>query len=914
MNQTVHLPDLGPYRPIKLLGEGGMASVYLAMHPHSNKKAAVKLLHEEVARNEEAVNRFLNVARALKGEHNPHIAEVLGSKRLAPDKVILVMEYVQGQDLGQVLVQQGGRFQPARVLDIAIQITDGLRAAHERGVLHLDLKPENVFVLSDGDLENKKEKNTIKILDFGVALLSSSFRGGAPPPSLGDQILGTPEYWSPEQASGGPVDPRSDMYSLGVLMYELLAGETPFRSHSVSDVIAHHMRTQVPPLPRFEGEPPIPAEIEEVVLKCLAKDPPDRFATAAELLLELRKITERLEQKKYRSSIPNGEPETFEVESNGMADGKKGRTTGDSYIGKLLDGKYRLQSLLGEGGMGKVYLAEHILLGRRVAVKMLRREYSTNKAAVQRFFQEARAVNRIAHPHIIEVTDFVQDKENDNYYIMEFLDGQSLDRLLMRQKKLSADKLISIALQVCSALASAHRAGIVHRDLKPENIFIVKRDEIDDYVKLLDFGVAKLLDRQGESIQTTRAGAILGTPEYMSPEQAASKPVDQRTDIYALGIIMYEMATGKPPFKSKGIAELLVMHLSVPPAPPSEIEDPGYPVDPGLEQVIMKCLEKEPQNRFQSMEELADALRHVRDYLPTRTGQRKSNKRDTEPTKSTSIIKRPVTFGLAALALIALVAGFFLVKGNLPATALVSETKDLPTTNNPQSPGMNVPTLNEKTRAEDAKDVAGRSTKMQEGEEKPEHDNMHGIEAVPGKTNLDSRSEKRATAQVLPKQKSLFKSSTQKTKTGRSIHKSRTGKTASIPRQRKKIIRKKHSSRVKLTFSSTPKGALVFWSKSKKPLGRTPFSSTLAYSPRKMSFTFKLAGHATVEKKVPLRSNGQIHVVLKQLKSDNTGKKKKAKPSSKKNIKKSKSTKPSGKKKKNMKKKAKGRKTTADPF
>jgi serine/threonine protein kinase len=274
-------------------------------------------------------------------------------------------------------------------------------------------------------------------------------------------------------------------------------------------------------------------------------------------------------------------------------------------------GAYRLLSLLGEGGMGRVYLAEHVKLGRRVALKMLRSEFANNPNAVRRFFDEARAVNQIRHDNIIEVTDFVEGVGGgESYFIMELLVGTDLAQLQINGP-LPMRRVLHVARQVCSALAAAHDAGIVHRDLKPENVFIVNRGGDTDFVKLLDFGVAKLTDPLHSVQGQTQAGAILGTPEYMSPEQAGGTAVDHRTDIYAFGVILYELVAGRRPFNGQSFGEYVIAHLSVAPTPPSQLTSTTQPVPEALEALILQCLAKPPAARPQTMKAVGERLQAI---------------------------------------------------------------------------------------------------------------------------------------------------------------------------------------------------------------------------------------------------------------------------------------------------------------
>jgi serine/threonine protein kinase len=311
-------------------------------------------------------------------------------------------------------------------------------------------------------------------------------------------------------------------------------------------------------------------------------------------------------------------------------------------------GAYRLLSLLGEGGMGRVYLAEHVKLGRRVALKMLRSEFANNPNAVRRFFDEARAVNQIRHDNIIEVTDFVEGVGGgESYFIMELLVGTDLAQLQL-SGPLGVRRVLHIARQMCSALAAAHDAGIVHRDLKPENVFIVNRGGDSEYVKILDFGVAKLTDPLHMVQGQTQAGAILGTPEYMSPEQAGGTAVDHRTDIYAFGVILYELVAGRRPFNGQSFGEYVIAHLSVAPTPPSQLTSTVQPIPEALETLILQCLSKPPAARPQTMKAVGERLQAIEANL--------DSEKPAVIRRRSERTLRPWALGVLAVVLLAAVA------------------------------------------------------------------------------------------------------------------------------------------------------------------------------------------------------------------------------------------------------------------
>ncbi|HET9449627.1 MAG TPA: serine/threonine-protein kinase, partial [Aggregicoccus sp.] len=274
-------------------------------------------------------------------------------------------------------------------------------------------------------------------------------------------------------------------------------------------------------------------------------------------------------------------------------------------VGQVL-GSYRLEALLGEGSMGQVFQARHVRLDRQVALKVLRPNHTRDNGFVQRFFREAQAVNRISHEHIVEIFDFVEDREAGCVYcVMELLRGESLASLL-EQGPLSLERIQRIGVQVCAALEAAHQVGVVHRDIKPDNLFISQRPGKPDFVKVLDFGVAKLLSTP--DVRGTLDGTIIGTPAYMSPEQAAGLPVDARADIYAVGTLLYELLSGAPPFSGQSFGQLVVQVITQPPPPLPERLASGEPLPPALSRLVMRCLAKEPEQRPSRLAEVSSGL------------------------------------------------------------------------------------------------------------------------------------------------------------------------------------------------------------------------------------------------------------------------------------------------------------------
>nr|QKW93824.1 serine/threonine protein kinase [Vitiosangium cumulatum] len=338
--------------------------------------------------------------------------------------------------------------------------------------------------------------------------------------------------------------------------------------------------------------------------------------------------------------------------------------------GDLL-GSYQLERLLGEGSMGQVFQARHVRLGRQVALKVLRSVYAHDSGFVQRFFQEARAVNQINHEHIVEIFDFVEDSPNGHVYcVMELLRGQSLS-VLMKEEQLTMMRIRRILVQVCAALGAAHQLGVVHRDVKPDNLFVTHRSGQADFVKVLDFGVAKLLTPEATS--GTLDGTIIGTPTYMSPEQAASLPVDHRADIYAVGTVLYELLRGQPPFVASSFGQLMVKILTEAPPPLPTHTPAGEPIPQDLAQLALRCMAKEPADRPQQLSEVISTL-----LLGTAPESRVAvDERPTQPMLVPAGLcggtRRP-WLAIAASVLAVVGAGFALWRGVERGASAVPET------------------------------------------------------------------------------------------------------------------------------------------------------------------------------------------------------------------------------------------------
>ncbi len=293
-------------------------------------------------------------------------------------------------------------------------------------------------------------------------------------------------------------------------------------------------------------------------------------------------------------------------------------------IGQTLDGRYYIERKIGEGGMGVVFAARHTVIEKPLAVKVLKRDVARDAATVKRFVQEAKAASRIGHPSIVDVTDFGTTPDGMTYSVMEYVDGSTLSSAIKRSAPFPLTRAVPIAAQIARALGAAHDKGIVHRDLKPENVFLINRDGRRDFVKIVDFGIAKVTPLEGQPTdgpRLTRAGSVFGTPEYMAPEQAAGRSdTDNRVDIYALATILYELVTGRVPHKSDSMVRTLAMQMLDPIEPPSKLR-PDLEVPIEFERVLMKGLAKKRDQRYASMADfLTDLERACPDINTTTPG------------------------------------------------------------------------------------------------------------------------------------------------------------------------------------------------------------------------------------------------------------------------------------------------------
>ena len=538
------------YEILQRLGEGGMGAVYKARDSELERLVALKVIRPDLAGNPEILRRFkqeLILARQVTHKNVIRIFD-LG---MAEGRKFITMDYIEGRDLKSILVERG-KLPPEEAASIIVQVCRGLEAAHTEGVVHRDLKPQNIMVDANG---------RVWVMDFGLARsmeMAGLTRTGA--------LMGTPDYMSPEQARGEKVDARSDLFSLGIILYEMLTGRLPFQADTMMATLLK--RVQEKAIPPRTLEPAIPDRLNAIVMKCLEADVARRYQAIGEILTDLAPDTQQTVAGRAQASMVS------------LA------TIGP---GAQFGPRYRIESLIGEGGMGKVFKAYDKDLDRMVALKVVRTEFASDPASMQRFKQELLLASRISHRNILRIHD-LGDVDGVKFISMAYVEGKDLHDLLTESGRMPIERAVNIAKQLASALEAAHTEGVVHRDLKPRNVLI----DQTDHVFVSDFGLAKSLEAD-TTTQMTRVGEVLGTPRYMSPEQAESKPADHRSDIYSFGVILYEMVTGQPPFAGDSTMQVMYQHVTQKAKSPKLLnpEVPDY-----LDAVILKCLEKNPDLRY----------------------------------------------------------------------------------------------------------------------------------------------------------------------------------------------------------------------------------------------------------------------------------------------------------------------------
>lgn len=582
----------GRYQVVRLLKAGGMGAVYEVHDRETGRRRALKTMLRSLATDTEMRLRFRLEATVAARIESEHIVDVFDAGvDDASGQPFLVMELLRGESLAAALSRRG-RLRPEETVTFLHQASLALDRTHSAGIVHRDLKPENLFLTLRDDSTPR-----VKLLDFGIAKIVAETTHASTTRSLG-----TPLYMSPEQIRGdGNIGPRADVYSLGQLAFTMLVGRPYWEPESQQGGGAYGLLLKV-----MEGaaEPAtaraarsgvdLPGALDAWYRRATALHPSDRFDRASELVEELADAL----------LIPRPSPGFL-----GAGPPAAPAVGGEMVARPTIDGKYQILKELGEGGMGTVYEALHLGTGRRVAVKVIRPDALTGGEAVARFQREARASGAVDSPNVVQVFDIGSDGGRP-YIVMELLSGEDLAHLIARAGMVAPDLALRIAAQACLGLGRAHTAGIIHRDIKSANIFLTKQGD-NVVVKILDFGIAKVRsDALGPLLDSgglTQAGAILGSPSYMSPEQVkGGKSLDARSDVWSLGVVLHEALSGTTPHAHIDTMGALIVAICS--EVPATVQHRAPWVSRDVAAIVERALALDPSRRFQSAEEMHAAI------------------------------------------------------------------------------------------------------------------------------------------------------------------------------------------------------------------------------------------------------------------------------------------------------------------
>ncbi|MBI2839900.1 MAG: protein kinase [Acidobacteria bacterium] len=571
------------YEILELLGRGGMGAVYRVRHVYLDEERAIKVVRPGLAEGANPTERFIREARILVKLRHPNLVQLFEFGTLEGGSFFMVMELIRGESVLQRIGWMK-RIPIDAAISIIREAALGLGAAHAQGVVHRDIAPDNLLLVKASG-----SREVTKVIDFGIA---KPLADEAHVHTLSTTMfIGKPQYSSPEQCGllepGETIDHRSDIYSLGVTLYQMVTGKLPFYATTPQGyLLKHASEAPAPPSSHFlPGQ--FPSDLDAFILRALSKRRQDRHASMDEFLRDLEDISgsRRLDATSVISKVsaPSAAPRP----------------------GSVFAGRFQIEREIGHGGMGTVYQAIDKILGVPVAIKVMSAKIASSPTSLERLKREVILARKVAHPNACRIFD-IGEHRAIHYVTMEFVEGRTLWALLRAEGRLPASAGVPIVRQVLRALQEAHRVGVVHRDLKPQNIMV----DDNQRAYIMDFGLSITTGVE----RLTQVGAVVGTPSYMAPEQHEDHEIDHRADLYAIGVIMFEIFTGRLPFVGQTPVQVLMMHMMEAPPKPSSI---APDIAPELERIILKLLEKKPADRFQTAGEILQVLEMT--WAPTET-------------------------------------------------------------------------------------------------------------------------------------------------------------------------------------------------------------------------------------------------------------------------------------------------------
>jgi len=576
------------YRILAQVGKGGMGHVYKALHLHFNEVRALKVMDPGLTEREEFVRRFLREAFVARRLQHPHAVRVDDVDQTEDGRYCIVMEFIDGRMLRDVLRPEGA-LPVARACSIAKQVASALDASHQLGIIHRDIKPENIALVreADGDL--------VKVLDFGITKLREGClkeeAGALSLAATGTVFaVGTPEYMSPEQVLQKELDGRSDLYSLGLVFYEMLTGDLPFRAESQAEWFVAQVGEAPRPLHEKAASLGIPTGIADLVMSMLEKDPCRRPADGAAVIkaIEACERAGALPTPNPRAAgrtggfKPSGESTTVPAVFNGWKQGS------------LIAQRYKVLDQIAEVRLGPIYTALDSGDGGVCVLKLVTPWSVPTAGLINQLSEYHQRMQQFQHPHLVRTLELGQAEDGVLFLVTEYVAGANLRQVIEQEKSLAVPRACRVVWEIALALDAGQQFGMMHGDIKPEHILLTGAAETERTM-LLDFSLDQLKDALPEFSDSDLPSALLAPLHYMPPEKISGQPYLPASDIYSLGIVFYEMLTGRRPFAGSGI-DVALRHVQETPVPVDRVRAEAQ-IPPGVASLVMKMIQKDPSNR-----------------------------------------------------------------------------------------------------------------------------------------------------------------------------------------------------------------------------------------------------------------------------------------------------------------------------